>query len=267
MDSEPLVIERTGPIGRLTLARPEVHNAFDDRLIRVLTEALTGFEEDPSVRCIVLAASGKSFSAGADLNWMQRMASYDEAANLEDARALERLLRTLDELAKPTVARVQGAAMGGGAGLVAACDIAIASKEARFAFSEARLGLVPAVISPFVLRAIGPRMARRYFLTAETFDADTACRMGLVHEVVEASELDRRVERVLSHLLSCGPRAAAESKSLIRLVASLEGSVLGEATARTIARLRASDEGREGIRAFLEKRRPAWHPDHRPDES
>jgi methylglutaconyl-CoA hydratase len=221
-----------------------------------MAEALAALGGDPKVRAVVLAARGKSFSAGADLNWMRRMGGYSHEENIADAMALARLLRTLDELPKPTIARVQGPAYGGGVGLIAACDIAIAAETARFALTEVKLGLIPAVISPHVLAAIGPRQARRYFVSGEVFDADEAQRIGLVHRVVGAEDLDAAVGDMLKTLAGNGRRAMAEVKQLIRAVA---GRPIDEAvmldTAERIARARASDEGRERITQFLEKRK------------
>ncbi len=258
MSDTRLLVTREGAVARVTLDRPAVHNAFDERLIAELTGTFEALGSDPDLRCVILTGAGRSFSAGADLSWMRRTADYDEQANLEDARRLERMLATLDELPKPTVAMVNGAAMGGGVGLVAACDVAVAAERAVFALSEVRLGLVPAVISPYVLRAIGARACRRYFLTGERFDAVEARRIGLVHEVVPETDLELRTLEIVEAILAGGPEAQAEAKSLLRLCRSLEGSLLGEATARTIARRRASAEGREGVTAFLEKRPPAW---------
>jgi len=245
-------------VATLTLARPEVHNAFDDKLIADLTAALARLGQDPAVRAVVLAAEGKSFSAGADLGWMQRMAGYGEAENLADARALGGLMRTLNDLPKPTVAKVQGAAYGGGVGLVACCDIAIAAPAASFMLSEVRLGLIPAVISPYVVGAIGTRAARRYFLTAERIDAEAALALGLLHRVVPAEELDAAAEATVTQLLGNGPHAIAAAKSLIAAVDRPLDEAVIEDTARRIAEIRAGEEGREGIAAFLEKRKPAW---------
>ncbi len=253
-------VEQQGLVARVTLYRPEVHNAFDERMIGELTQALEEIADARALRCLVLTGAGRSFSAGADLDWMRRMAGFDFDANLADARELERMLRTLDELPMPTIAMVNGPAIGGGVGLVAACDIAVASARAFFALSEVRLGLVPAVVSPFVLRAIGARACRRYFLTGERFDAAEAHRLGLVHEVAPPEELEARVAALVEELLEGGPEAQAEAKSLLRLLPSLQGSLLAEATAKLIAERRASAEGREGVRAFLEKRVPAWRP-------
>jgi methylglutaconyl-CoA hydratase len=243
--------------GWLTLDRPEVHNAFDDTLIARMAEALATLGGDPNVRAVVLAARGKSFSAGADLNWMRRMGGYSRKENIADAMGLAELLRALDELPKPTIARVQGPAYGGGVGLVAACDIAIAAEDnARFALTEVKLGLIPAVISPHVLAAIGPRQARRYFVSGEVFDANEAHRIGLVHRVVGAEDLDAAVGDMLKTLAGNGRRAMAEVKELIRAVSGrpIDQAVMRD-TAERIASARASDEGRERITAFLEKRK------------
>lgn len=243
----------------LTLARPDRRNAFDDALIAELTARLAQAEAMEAVRVVVLTGAGTSFSAGADIGWMQRAAAYGEAENLEDARALARLMLTLDRLAKPTIARVNGAAIGGGVGLVAAADIAIAAEGAVFALSEVRLGLIPAVISPFVVRAVGARQARRLFLTAERIEAATACAIGLVHEAVPAASLDDHVESAVGHLLKGGPSALARAKRLIDTVAhrAVDDDTL-EASAQLIARVRAGDEAKEGLAAFLAKRPPHW---------
>lgn len=243
----------------LTLDRPEVHNAFDEHLIAALTLALEAAEAEVAVRVVVLCGQGRSFSAGADIGWMQRAGGYGEAENLADAEALARLMTTLDRLAKPTIARVHGAAIGGAVGLVAACDVAIASPQAFFATSEVRLGIVPAVISPFVVRAIGQRQARRLFLTGERIDAARAAAIGLVHEVVAEDALDEAVARVVADLLRGGPQALAEAKRLVEMVARqpADDARLDQAT-RLIARLRAGDEAQEGLQAFLAKRPAAW---------
>ena len=246
-------------VARLTLNRPEVHNAFDDHLIAHLTHKLRDLEHNASVRVVVLAAEGKSFSAGADLNWMKRIARYSEAENLRDAVALAGLMRALNTMTKPTIARVQGSAFGGGVGLVACCDIAIAGSAAVFSLSEVRLGLIPAVISPYVIAAMGERNARRYFLTAERFDAQEALRIGLVYSVVSDGELDAAVSRIVGELLKGGPKAIAASKELIAHVTGRPiDHVLEEETAARIAQIRVSPEGQEGIAAFLDKRPAAW---------
>lgn len=257
-----LAIERQGPLGLVTLNRPERHNAFDDALIAELTEALRSMEGEGAIRIVVLSGAGRSFSAGADLNWMKRMAGFSADENRRDAMALATLLRTIAHFRKPTVARVHGPAYGGGVGLVACCDIAVASQSASFSFSEAKLGLIPAAISPYVIAAIGERAARRYFLTGERFEAAEAWRLGLVHELTASeAELDEKLGEIVDALLACGPAAQTEAKALIRAVAGRPvTSELIQDTAERIAKLRASPEGREGVAAFLEKRRASWLP-------
>jgi methylglutaconyl-CoA hydratase len=246
-------------IATLTLNCPERHNAFDDALIAELTAALRRLGADAGVRAVVLASSGRSFSAGADLAWMRRMAGHSLEDNLADAAGLAGLLHMLDRLPKPTVALVQGAAYGGGVGLVACCDIALAAEGASFCLSEVKLGLTPATISPYVVNAIGPRWARRLFQTAEVFDASRAREIGLVHEVVPADALAARSEAVMLALLQGAPGAQADAKDLVFLC---EGrpvdAALSAETGRRIAQRRASAEGQEGIGAFLDKRAPAW---------
>ncbi|HET9764575.1 MAG TPA: enoyl-CoA hydratase/isomerase family protein [Casimicrobiaceae bacterium] len=256
-----LQLETRNAIALITLARPEVHNAFDERLIAELTRALRAADDDDNVRAIVLLGAGPSFCAGADLNWMRKMAGFSKAQNLADAKALGAMLEALATTAKPTIARVHGAAFGGGVGLVACCDIAVSAQDATFAFSEVRLGLIPAAISPYVVEAIGARAARRFFLTGERFNAAEAYRIGLVHELVPAPELDARINELLGFLVTAGPRAQAQVKALVRAVAHRprNAGVMAD-TARRIARLRASPEGREGVAAFLAKRRAAWVP-------
>ena len=257
--SDSLLLQRDGAVARLQLNRPQLHNAFDAGLVAALTAALDALAADPGVRVVVLEGAGPSFSAGADLNWMRRMAAAGETANRDDALALAGLLRALDELPKPTIARVHGAAFGGGVGLVAACDIAIGVPEAKFGLTESKLGLLPAVISPYVIAAIGARQARRWFATAEIFDAAEAHRIGLLHQVVPADALDAAVQRQLDLLRKAGPHAAAAAKTLVRRVAAGgDGATLDAANADLIAALRVSAEGQEGLSAFLDKRKPAW---------
>jgi len=257
--SDPLQLQRDGAVARLRLNRPELHNAFDASLIAALTSALDALGTDDSVRVVVLEGAGASFSAGADLNWMRSMAAAGEAENRNDALALARLMRTLDGLPKPTIARVHGAAFGGGVGLVACCDIAIGVPEAKFGLTESKLGLLPAVISPYVIAAIGPRQARRWFATAEIFDADEAQRIGLLHDVVNPTTLDTAVQRQIELLLKAGPIAAASAKALVqRVAAGGDGNALDAANADLIAKLRVSAEGQEGLGAFLDKRKPTW---------
>ncbi|RXZ33352.1 gamma-carboxygeranoyl-CoA hydratase [Oxalobacteraceae bacterium CAVE-383] len=246
-------------VATMTLNRPQRHNAFDDRLIAELTETLQQAAADPAIRVLVLAAGGKSFSAGADLDWMRRMADAGRDENLQDAHKLSALMDALDRFPAPTVAKVQGPAMGGGVGLIACCDIALVADSATFALSEVRLGLAPAVISPYVIAKIGASHARRYFVTAERFSARQALAIGLAHEVVEPQDLDAAVVAMLSILLANGPRAMRAAKALVAAAAeSRDAAALRASTAGVIADLRASEEGREGLRAFLEKSPPRW---------
>lgn len=248
-------------VATVTLARPDVRNAFNDELIAELTQAFTALGARPDVRCIVLAAEGKSFCAGADLNWMRRMADYTREENLADAGKLAEMLRVLYACPKPTIARVQGDAYAGGTGLVAACDIAVSSDTAGYCLSEVKLGLIPATISPYVIRAMGPRAAHRYFLTAERFDAAEALRIGFVHAVVPADALDAKVAELAQALANAGPEAVKTCKKLVQDVAGREiDAQLIAATVAGIADIRASDEGREGVQSFLNKRAPAWLP-------
>jgi methylglutaconyl-CoA hydratase len=257
--SNILVATDAQGIATLTLNRPERRNAFDDVLIGELTESFGRIAADREVRALVITGAGAAFSAGGDLNWMRRMAGLGEAENRADAMRLAGMFRLLNELPKPTIARVNGAAFAGGVGLVCCCDIAIAAADATFAISEVRLGLVASTIGPYVVAAIGARAARRYCLTGETFGADMALQIGLAHEVVPDHELDAAVAKSVSHLLAGGPAAQARGK---RLIAELDGRTVDEGvmalTAQTIAQARASAEGREGVTAFLEKRRPSW---------
>lgn len=249
----------TRGVATISLNRPAVHNAFDDAVIAELNSAIAGYAQHPEVRLLVLRAEGKSFSAGADLGWMKRMASYSREDNLADACELERLMRGLYDFPKPTIAVVQGAAYGGAVGLVSCCDLALASEDASFALSEAKLGLAPAVISPFVIAAIGARQASRYFLTAERFSAATARELGLVHEVVTPDALADAVEKLLTTLLANGPVALMACKALLRRVAAATSPELAAYTTELIASLRTSQEGQEGLGAFFDKRQPAWH--------
>jgi len=247
-------------VATLTMNRPEVHNAFDDRFIANLTEKLVSLEQNPAVRLVILAASGSSFSAGADLDWMKRMAGYSRDENLSDAMGLAGLMQQLNSLAKPTIALVQGAAYGGGVGLAACCDIVLATRRATFCLSEVKLGLIPAVISPYVLAAMGEKACRRYFLTAEPFAAAEAQRLGLVHEVVEDEEaLLALAEKITVTLLRNSPQALTAAKELIAAVAGqpLTSGLIAD-TAGRIAEQRSSKEGKEGLTAFLEKRKPDW---------
>jgi len=255
-----LKVETSGGVARVTLDRPEIRNAFDDALIAALTKALRALDGDNKVRAVVLAGNGPAFCAGGDLNWMKRMAGYGYEENLSDAQALADLMKTLDRMRKPTIARVHGPAYAGGVGLVAACDIAVGTPEAKFCLSEAKLGLSPATISPYVVRAMGERMARRYFLTAEVFDAAEAQRIGLLTAVSPSEKLDGEIEEILRHLMQSGPQALVKIKELIRAVACgpVDDTMIAD-TAKRIAEIRVSPEGREGIASFLEKRKPSWH--------
>ena len=247
MTEAGLAVHRDGGVLRVTLARPERRNAFDAVLIAALADA---FADVGDARCVVLAGEGQSFCAGADVEWQRASIDLSFEDNVEDAMRLYRMLEAVDACPAPVVARVQGHALGGGSGLVACCDIAVAAPDAVFGYSEVRLGIIPAVISPFVLPRIGPGAARRYFLTGERFDAETALRIGLVHEVAE--DLDAAVESVVEALLQGGPEAVRAAKQLVR------EHPTGEATAQIAARRRTSDEGQDGLRAFLDKRHPAW---------
>ncbi len=258
---ETLDVAVRDAVAIVVLNRPEVHNAFNETLIAELTATLRALDGDSTVRAVVLAGAGESFCAGADLNWMKKMAGFSPAQNLADAQTLAAMLATLDTLSKPTIARVHGAVFGGGVGLVACCDIAIGTQDAVFSFSEARLGLIPATIGPYVVEAIGVRAARRYFLSAERFTAAEAYRLGLLHDLALPEELDARVNELLGALLAAGPRAQEECKVLLRAIANrpVDARLIAD-TARRIARVRGSPEGREGIAAFLAKRKAAWVP-------
>ena len=250
-----------GAVAEVRLNRPGVHNAFDEQLIAELTATLQRLDTDPAVRAVVLSGEGASFSAGADLNWMRAMAKASEADNLADSLKLAALMRTLNYLGKPTIARVNGAAYGGGVGLVACCDIAIGVESAKFSLSEVKLGLVPAVISPYVIAAIGARAARRLFITGEVFDGTEARRIGLLHEAVAADQLDAAVERSLHWLGKGGPLAQAEAKRLALRIAGMTPDTQAAVdmdNAALIARLRVSAEGQHGLSAFLDKRAPDW---------
>ena len=247
-------------IATVTMNRPEKHNAFNEALVGDLNDAFGRLARNPFVRVVVLTGAGKSFSAGADLNWMQEMASYSMDSNLADATRLSDMLHTLDNMPQPTVAKVNGAAMGGAVGLIGACDIAVAADDVRFGVTEVRLGLIPSVISPYVLRAIGPRQARRFALTGERFGAADAQRMGLVHEVTKKKALDTTVDKLVEALLAGAPGAQAEVKALFRDIWELDrtGTVVRADTAQRIAQRRISDEARKGMTAFFAKSKPDW---------
>ena len=257
---QSIITEVDDSIGILTLNKAERHNAFDELLIAEVTSGLLELEADPLVRVVVLSSTGKNFCAGADLNWVRRAATASEQENLRDARELARLMSTLNEFSKPTVARVQGPAYGAGLGLIAACDIAVATYDTLFALTEVKLGLLPAVVCPYVVAAIGERYARRYMLSAERFSAAEAYRIGLVHEIVPGEEqLDEAIGEIIDNLLKNGPQAQAECKALIRLVAEQPiDEKIREETAQRITCVRSTPEGQEGLAAFLEKRKPNW---------
>jgi methylglutaconyl-CoA hydratase len=257
--SDTIQIEHAGARTIVRLNRPDVHNAFDDRMIAELTQAFRQLADNTDARAVVLCGEGKSFSAGADMNWMRRMKDYSQADNERDAAAMADMFRAMRGCPLPIIARVHGAAIGGGAGLVAATDIAIATTSATFALSEVRVGMIPAVISPLVIERIGVTAARRYMLTGARFDGAAAQRIGLVAELVDSeAELDERIDGLVSTLEKCGPVAVAACKKLINDVAQRPADDLFDETVRRIAALRVSDEGQEGFTAFLEKRAPNW---------
>lgn len=255
---QTLEIERAGKVATLWMNRPAVFNAFDEQLIAELTLACQELDADADVRVVILGGRGKHFSAGADLNWMKRASQFTHAQNVEDARRFAGMLRTLSGLSKPTIARVQGAALGGGTGLAAACDMAVASDDATFSTSEVKFGIIPSVISPYVLRAIGPRHALRYFQSAERISARRALAIGLVGDVVPRAELDGCIAGIVEALLAGGPQAQQAAKDLIAAVHGRPiDDAVSEETAQRIARQRATDEAKEGIAAFLDKRLPS----------
>lgn len=259
MTTQTLEISIAHHVAVIWLAREKVRNAFNDTMVEELAQAFARLGADADVRAIVLAARGPAFCAGADLDWMRKAAQYTAEENRADARRMAAMLRTIYECPKPTIARVHGDVYAGGMGLVAACDIAIAAQSASFCLSETRLGLIPAVISPYVVRAMGANMARRYFLTAEKFDAAEAFRIGFVHDIVVDEELDARINTLLGQLMLTSAHAVAEAKRLVREIAGRPiDEALAADTAERIAAIRASDDAREGVRAFLEKRKPRW---------
>lgn len=246
-------------IGTIMMNRPEVHNAFNEEVIADMTVAFKKMESDPNVRAVILRGNGKSFSAGGDLNWMRRVADYSFDQNVKDAMGLGELLKTINFLAKPTIALVHGNAFGGGVGLTACCDIAIAATGTQFCLSEVRIGLIPSIIAPYVMAAIGERQARRFFLTAERFDADKAKSIGLVHEVVAGAELDQAAEKIIAALKDGAPGAQGLGKKLILEISGrpIDAGMI-HLTATRIAEARAADEGKEGLNAFLNKTEPGW---------
>ena len=253
-----LTLTRDGGIARLTLRRPDVHNAFDDVLVGELTRAAEEIAADGSVRAAVLAGEGKSFCAGADVNWMKRMVNYTFDENVADSKRLAAMLRALDRIPRPVVCRIQGVAYGGGVGLLSVCDVVVAANDALFSLSEVRLGILPAVISPFVLRRLGQGVGRALFLTGERFSAERALQVGLIDRMVAPEGLDAAVDEVIGELLKGGPVAHAKIKELIPKVHGRTPEEMADLTARTNAEARASAEGQEGLKAFLEKRRPSW---------
>nr|WP_217344700.1 enoyl-CoA hydratase/isomerase family protein [Noviherbaspirillum sp. L7-7A]MBV0878874.1 enoyl-CoA hydratase/isomerase family protein [Noviherbaspirillum sp. L7-7A] len=259
MDYQTLEIRQEQAVATVWLNRPDVRNAFNETSIAELTQAFRALDADASVRAVVLAARGVAFCAGADLNWMKKMAGYSREENLADAAGLAAMLRAIHDCGKPVVARVQGDCYAGGMGLATACDIVVAADAAHFCLSEVKLGLIPATISPYVIRAMGAQAARRYFITAERFSAAAAQRMGLVHECVPADVLDDTVAALLKSLLAASPDAVAAAKRLVNDVAAQPlTDALVQNTVVRIADIRASEQGREGVRSFLEKRKPSW---------
>ncbi|MFV9507190.1 MAG: enoyl-CoA hydratase-related protein [Oscillochloridaceae bacterium umkhey_bin13] len=255
-----ITLTRTGPVATLTLQRPALHNAFNPELIAAIHAACTELATDPTVRVVVLQGAGPSFCAGADLNWMRASQQFSHTENLADAARLDAMLAALNGLPQAVIGRIHGAALGGGVGLVACCDLVIAAEEARFGLTEVRLGLLPAVIARFVVAKIGPSHARALFTTGRRFTASHALSLGLVHEVVPATQLDLAVDRATNDLLHCGPQAVAASKALIAAVTSLDPATAAEYAIRAIAAARTSPEGQEGLSAFLSKRSPTWVP-------
>lgn len=258
---QSVLVETRDRVRFIILNRPDRHNAFDDHVIAELTQAFEAASTDQDVLAVVLQSTGRSFSAGGDIAWMRSMADHDRERNLADARALARLMAAIDQCPRPVIATVQGAAYGGGVGLVACCDIAVAAPEASFCLSEVKIGIIPAVISPYVVRTIGARASRRYFMTAEVIPSATALALGLVHEIVPADQLEARRDALIAMLKNNGPNAITAAKQLVARAAPIEPALI-EWTAERIADLRSSAEGQEGLKAFLEKRKPAWARDH-----
>ena len=257
--TQAIRISAQGGVATVVLSRPDVRNAFNDEVIAELSQAFIQLGDDPQVRAIVLMAEGPAFCAGADLNWMRRMADYSREENEQDAEKLAFMLRTIYECPKPTIARVQGDVYAGGMGLVACCDMAVSVDTANYCLSEVKLGLIPATIGPYVIRAMGPRASHRYFLTAERFSAAEALRIGFVHELVPADQLDASVNTWVQALLAASPNAIKECKKLVQYVADRDITrLLIDHTVKAIADIRASDESKEGVQSFLNKRKPNW---------
>ncbi|UCH47481.1 MAG: enoyl-CoA hydratase/isomerase family protein [Betaproteobacteria bacterium] len=258
---QTLELETHRDVAVIWMNRPDVRNAFNETMIAELSAAFRSLDADDEVKAVVLAGRGKSFCAGADLNWMKKMSGYSAEQNYEDALGLASMLHTLYSMTKPTIARVHGHAFAGGMGLVSACDMAVAAFEAEFCLSEVKIGLIPATIGPYVVAAMGSRACRRYMVTGERFAASEAYRVGLVHEIAPLDKIDEKIDELLIHLVVGGSAAHAKTKSLIDLIArSTLGQTLMEETAQRIAQVRASEEGKEGIRSFLDKRKPNWVP-------
>lgn len=260
MNNDVLRVEQRDAVAWVTLNRPDVHNAFNETLITAITEAFARIREADSVRVVVVSGEGRSFSAGADLAWMGRMVGFSEEENLQDARTAQRMFAAVAECPKVTIARIHGAAMGGGAGLAACCDIAVAAESVQFAFSEVRLGIIPGIIAPFVLQKLSMGAARALFVTGQRFGAAEALRLGLVQEVVSDNELDAAIDRTIADALQAGPQAVARAKHLLAAIDGKTPQEAAEETVAAIANARVSAEGQEGIHAFQEKRKPGWVP-------
>ncbi len=259
---QSIITEVDGAVGILTLNKPARHNALDEKLISEITTGLLALEAEPRVRVIVLSSAGKSFCAGADMGWLKRQIVFSPQENLNDARNLARMMNTLNDLSKPTVARIQGPTFGSGVGIVACCDIAVATYDAQFALGEVRLGIIPAIVGPFIMAAIGERFARRFMLSAERFSAAEAYRIGLVHEIVpDETQLDQALAEIIGHLLENSPQAMTECKRMLRAFAQnpIDPTLIEDAAQRN-TRVRISAEGKEGLSAFVEKRTPNWAP-------
>ncbi len=261
MSYQTVRVEREGPVARVTLTRPEIRNAFNEVMIAELTEVFAGLEKDDDLRCVVFTGEGKAFCAGADLHWMGRVINYTAEENYADSLALAELMRAIYDFRRPLIGRINGAAIGGGTGLVAVCDIAVAAESAVFSFSEVKIGLVPACISPFVLKRVGERFGREYFITGKRLTAREAEACGLINRAVPDGQLDETVEEYVRALSTSGPEAIATAKRMVRDVADMSLDDAGPYTAQMITDIRGSDEGQEGMKAFLERRTPSWKPE------